>query len=141
LTQEGNHDIRFNYQKFVACHKAIGLWNSKKSKGEISTSATTQLAIVTLFFGKTNWYNVKETFSTVSNYPKMVQWLTQNEDSLEVLSDTEIWGVKKLKYTMKDLSKWYKQEGLSGSDSSSEKSVQSHKKNKGKGKQNAKKSK
>jgi hypothetical protein len=63
----------------------------------------------------------------------MTKWLKLEEDDPSgVLSDIEVWGIKKLKYTMKDLEKWYDKQCLSGSDSESEKSAPSHKKNKGK---------
>lgn len=142
LLQQGNRDIRFNYQKYKACFDAINLWNRKKNNGEIPANATTQMVIVGIFFRKSNWYKIKETFQTVTNFPKMTQWLIQDEeDTADVLSDSEVWGAKKLRYTMKDLNKWYPNQSLpdSGSGSSSEESVQSHKKDKGKGKEVARK--
>ena len=73
-----------------------------------TTQKPTKTNIITIFVSKSFFHShYCSLFGKVSEYPEMVAWLEDSEDS----DDLQMWGVKKEVYVFKDLDLWLKNSG------------------------------
>ena len=128
LTDHSDINLGYSWRKYKACLKAIEtcnlLWQGKQLR-EVFDRKPTQVDIISVFKGKTQWHlTYAKAFPKLAEYPAMVSWL---EDSDDKLSDFELWGVEKLAYGFSDLLEWLNNDGVGLSNARS--------KEKGKGKE------
>ena len=107
------------WKRYVAITKAISItgdidWVSGLKK-------PSQSEIISVYGGRSTFYEQAKVLQLVSNHSEMVEWLERIDSSME--ATTELWGFYKAVYLVKDLEKWILN-----------KNTEADKKGKGKGK-------
>jgi hypothetical protein len=90
------------WKRYVAITKAISVvgdidWVSGVKK-------PSQSEIISVYGGKSTFYEQSKVLQRVKNYPNMVEWLERMDSDVD--ATTELWGFYKMMYLVKDLEKW-----------------------------------
>jgi hypothetical protein len=115
------------WKRYAAITKAFSIagdidWASGVKK-------PSQTEIISVYGGKSTYYEQSKILQQVKEYPNMIEWLERTESDID--ETTELWGFYKSPYVVKDLEKWIE-------DKKAEAEVEKGK-GKGKGKGNGKK--
>ena len=101
-TKGSSSSLEVIWKQYVAITKALSIlgdvdWTSgvkKPSQGEI----------MSIYVGRSTFYEQSKVLHRVKHHPRMVEWLERTESDLD--ATTELWGVYKTQYVVKDLEKW-----------------------------------
>jgi hypothetical protein len=63
-----------------------------------------QTEIISVYGGKSTYYEKSKILQRVKSYPEMVVWLERTESDMEVTAG--LWGFYKIIFLVKDLEKW-----------------------------------
>jgi hypothetical protein len=94
LLDRNDKGLRFAYQKYKAHQQAVQRLEEMVANGTWEGKRPVATDLIEIFISKTKW------FSQISQYPQMVLWLEQDENSP---SDLEVWGIQKDQYSFPDL--------------------------------------
>ena len=102
--------VRVYYQRYKAVLAAQVKFSKLQKAGEWDASfIPTQNDFIGLVTSHTMWYNdYKKNFEQAERYPEMIEWL---QDSLEALSDIEIWGFEQKVYQWSHLQAYFACDG------------------------------
>ena len=117
------------YKKYKAC---VDTWNQVGNllrDGNWEGPKPLFNDVVEIFTSKSSYYNHRNSYSKLSGYPKMIEWLETLEGGP---SDLEVWGINKPSYTVQDLNDWIKNGGTLDVETSEEIDRKKRKGNKGK---------
>jgi hypothetical protein len=94
--------LEMMWKRYVAITKAISVvgdvdWASGVKK-------PSQSEIISVYGGKSTFYEQSKVLQHVKNYPDMVEWLERTESNMD--ASTELWGFYKAMYVIKDLGEW-----------------------------------
>jgi hypothetical protein len=108
LADRADRGLRVAYEKYKAHLEACQTYEKMIADGTWAGKKLTSVDLIELFVSKSYWHlHFKPTFSKVSNYPLMMEWL--ENDSEGSVSNLEVWGVEKASYNFKDLHAWLEQ--------------------------------
>lgn len=100
LANRDDHNLRFAYAKYKACLQALRNYQDLVDSGTWTGSSLIQYDIIRLFVSKSFWHShYVKTFSKLSSFPDMKEWLENTDD----LDDEKVWGIKKGSYSFIDL--------------------------------------
>jgi hypothetical protein len=98
--------LRIHYRKWLAYQDAWNKIQMMMNRRQWQYPKVGKSELVNLFGKRGFWSTyVRQAYKDISQFPSMVEWLKRGEDEKEP-SDKEVWGVKKDKYTFKDLKQW-----------------------------------
>lgn len=98
--------LRIHYSKWLAYQAAWNRIQTMMNQRQWPYPTVGKTELVNLFGKRGFWGSyVKPAYKDISQFPSMVDWLKRSEDEKEP-SDKEVWGVKKNRYTFKDLKQW-----------------------------------
>lgn len=108
LADRTDRGLHVAYEKYKAHLEACQTYEKMIADGTWAGKKLTSVDLIELFVSKSYWHShFKPTFSKVSNYPLMMEWL--ENDSEGSVSNFEVWGVEKASYHFKDLRAWLEQ--------------------------------
>jgi hypothetical protein len=90
------------WKRYVAIMKATSITGDVD--WESGTKKPSQSEIITVYGGKSTFYEQSKVLQHVKQYPDMVAWLERTSSDLDVTN--ELWGFYKVTYLVKDLEKW-----------------------------------
>ena len=64
-----------------------------------------QSEVISVYSGKSTFYEQSKVLQHVKNHPDMVEWL-ERKDSSNMDATTKLWEFYKMSYSVKDLEKW-----------------------------------
>jgi len=90
------------WKRYVVIQKAISVvgdidWVSGVKK-------PSQSEIISVYSGKSTFYEQSKVLQHVKNHPNMVEWLERTSSNVDMTTD--LWGFHKGLYSVKDLEKW-----------------------------------
>ena len=104
----GDVSLRVAYRKYCTYLAAIKTYDRIVGEKSWTTQKPTKTDIIMIFVSKSFFHlHYCPLFGKVLEYPEMVAWLEDSEDS----DDLQVWGVKKEVYVFKDLDLWLKNSG------------------------------
>ena len=109
LVGGGPSTLQIAYQKYKAYYLALDKLEEMMKDGVWLGAKPTQGAIKDLFCSRSYFSSHLTKFKKVMEYPEMKKWL---DDDLDKLSDSEVWGLEKDKYTFIDLDTYVAQSGI-----------------------------
>lgn len=111
LSDRSNKGLRWCYKKYKAFNAAVQTMDEMFKKGKWPLPRKpNHTELVEIFLSKSFWHShVTKSFSNVAGYPKMVEWL-ENEDD-DGPSDFDVWHLQKSDYGFKELKEWLKNDG------------------------------
>ncbi|KAF8811543.1 hypothetical protein BYT27DRAFT_6441316 [Phlegmacium glaucopus] len=68
--------------------------------------------IISVYSGKSSFYEQAKVLQHVKLYPDMVEWLERTDS--DISTTTNLWGFYKMMYVLKDLEKWIGKKGEEG---------------------------
>jgi hypothetical protein len=90
------------WKRYVAITKAFS------DAGDVDWASgvkkPSQTEIISVYGGKSSFYEQSKVLQHVTNYPDMKDWLERTESDME--KTTKFWGFYKATYAVKDLEKW-----------------------------------
>lgn len=96
LTSRFNHgDIHMAYTRYLAVEDAQRRINKMRTDGTWTERKPTLQEFAGLFMSKSSYFNQKQVFSLVPNYPEVEKWLLNLEDAP---SDAALWGAKRVTF-------------------------------------------
>ena len=102
LADCADHGLHVAYEKHKAHLEACQTYEKMIADGTWAGKKLTLVDLIELFVLKSYWHShFKPTFSKVSNYPLMMEWLENDSECL--VSNFEVRGVEKASYNFKDL--------------------------------------
>lgn len=108
------------WKRYAAIQKALSEVGDVDWESGVKKPSPSE--IVSVYGGRSTFYEQAKVLHEVKTYSNMVEWLERVDTDMDVT--TELWGFHKIMYTLKDLKKWLE-----------EKKVEAEKvKRKGKGK-------
>lgn len=104
-TNSDKPDLHIIYQRYIAANeinKQVSKMRQERSWKSKEVPSRTD--VINLFVAKTTWHAFYATrIPAAEKHEEMRAWLSQEPDCM---SDEELWGEEKDKYTMADLEKW-----------------------------------
>jgi hypothetical protein len=92
------------WKRYVAIQKAIS--DVGNIDWESGVKKPSQSEIISVYSGKSTFYEQSKVLQHIKIHPNMVEWLERTESNMD--ATTEIWGFYKAIYSVKDLEKWLK---------------------------------
>lgn len=90
------------WKRYVVITKAISAVGDIDWVSGLKKPAQTE--IISVYGGKSTFYEQAKILQRVKNYPDMVEWLERTDSNMD--ATTELWGFHKTMYVVKDLEKW-----------------------------------
>ena len=90
------------WKRYVAINKATSILGDVDWVSGVKKPSQTE--IISVYGGKSAFYEQAKVLQYVSNYPDMVEWLERTDSDVD--ETTEFWGFFKVMYVVKDLEQW-----------------------------------
>lgn len=90
------------WKRYVVINNAFAKINNIDWESGIKKPS--QSEIVSVYSGKSTYYEQSKVLQHVKVHPTMIEWLERSDSDLD--ATTELWGFYKTMYTVKDLEKW-----------------------------------
>ena len=101
LTDRSEPTLPVAYQRYLAYHEACKTLDQKIAAGTWTGKKPSKVDMVEIFISKSMWWRYyNATFSKVSQFPLLLEWLENGEDAPK---DLDVWGYEKSAYSFKDL--------------------------------------
>lgn len=90
------------WKRYVAITKAVSAIGDVDWVSGIKKPS--QSEVISVYSGKSTFYEQSKILQHVKNHPDMVEWLERTESSMD--ATTKLWEFYKMSYSVKDLEKW-----------------------------------